>query len=888
VSAGASIDGREVVPRPGETILGAARRLGIDVPAVCFQEGHAPDGGCRVCLVETGRGGLVAACAAPLEPGMSVRTSTPRLEALRRDVLALMCSELPAGTLEPRRDGTPFERLLARLGVRGDGFGRHGAAAGVDATHAYLRFDRGRCITCRRCLSVCEDGPGNFVFGMEGRGAATRLIYGPSERFVESPCTACGACVDACPTGALGDRDREGGAAAAAVESVCGYCGVGCRVRVETAGGAVLRIGGVEAAAVNRGALCVKGRYAHAWQRAPDRLTAPLLRGDDGALRPVSWERAVAWLAERLSAIRDRHGPDALGVMTSSRSTNEAAYLLQKLFRTAIGTNNVDCCARVCHSSTALALQMTTGTGAATASYGDIERAACIVVAGANPTEAHPVLGARIRQAALRGVPLVVIDPRRIELAECAREHLQLRPGSNVALFNALAKVLVESGRIDREYLRDRAEGFAELASFLSCQGLDEAARLTGIGEASVRRAAAILGAGPALFVTGLGLSETVQGTASVIALCNVAILTGSIGRAGAGMLPLRGQNNVQGNADMGSMPDMITGYQPVADAKARRRAEGVWGAAPPARPGLTIPEMIAAAAKGLLRALWIQGEDIAQSDPHQSRVLEALSTLELLVVQELFPSETARFAHLVLPAAGVLEQDGTFTSGERRMQRVRAAVAPPGAARPDWAAVCDVARAMGLAWSYAGPGEVMDEIARVAPHLFGGVSLERLEPDGLQWPCPAPGHPGTAIVHADGFVRGRGRLMAVDYAPSPEQEVAGYPYLLITGRVLDHYNVGTMTRRTPSVELVARDVLEIHPADAARDGVTDGGRVLVESTWGAAEVAARHSRRVAPGTLFLSFHFPETGTNRLVGPHLDPLSKCPEYKLTAVRIAPR
>jgi formate dehydrogenase alpha subunit len=719
-----------------------------------------------------------------------------------------------------------------------------------------------------------------------GRRGATRLACGSDDRFLASECTACGACVDLCPSGALFDRDRERPEAASrVVRSTCGYCGVGCGVEIETRGTRVLRIRGAAGSPVNRGHLCAKGRYAHAWQGSGDRLTRPLLREGEG-FRPIGWEEAIGWVAARLRALRDRFGPDALGAFTSSRSTNEAAYLLQKLFRTALGTNNVDCCARVCHSSTALALRATTGTGAATASYADLERARFLVVAGANPTEAHPVLGARLVQVALRGTPLVVIDPRRIELVDHAREHLALRAGTNVALFNALAKVILEEGLFDHAYVEERTEGLAALRELTDRLDLAEAARTCGVALEPIRRTARSLGgAGPILFVHGLGLSELTQGTASVMALSNLALLTGSIGRAGAGLLPLRGQNNVQGNADMGGAPDLLTGYAALDDAAARERFARAWGKAPPERAGLTIPEMLEGATQGRLRGLWIQGEDVAQSDPGEVHVLDALGRLELLVVQELFLTETARLAHLVLPAAGFLEQDGTFTNAERRIQRVRRAVPPPGAARADWEVVRDVANALGERWSYGSAADVMDEIARVAPALFGGVSFARLEGEGLQWPCPAPDHPGTATVHADGFLRGRGRFVAVDFQASPEHAVAGFPYLLVTGRVLHHYNVGTMTRRTPSRDLAPDDRLEIHPEDAARHGLEEGAEASIESRWGAARVRVRLSERVPPGTLFLSFHFPETHANRVVGPGLDPQSHCPEYKVTAVRI---
>lgn len=850
------IDGRPVEPRRGESILAAAARIGIEIPTLCFVEGLPADGGCRRCVVEiAGRDHLEAACHAPLADGMRVTTSGPRLSALREQLDAL------------QRNAPPEARC--------------------DESHPYLVFDAARCIGCRRCVQICDEIPGRGVWQIAGPQSSPRIVCDGPGPLRESSCVACGACVDVCPTAAITDRDRrDAPTPERSVRTTCGYCGVGCQLDVGVADGRVVRIDAAQDAPVNRGALCSKGRYAHAWQRSPDRLTQPLLRRGE-SFEPISWREAIAWVAEQLDAIHRAHGPDALGVMTSSRSTNEAAYLLQKLFRVRFGTNHVDCCARVCHSSTALALAQVTGTGAASASFADIERARCMVVAGANPTEAHPVIGARLLRRARSGVPLLVIDPRRTEIAEAATLHLALQPGTNVLLFNALAKLLVERQRHASDYVAARCEGFDAFEGFLAGFSIEVAAQRTGVALAQLEAAAELLAAhGPPLFVTGLGLSELTQGVGSVRALANLALLTGAIGRPGAGMLPLRGQNNVQGNADMGSQPGQLTGYQAVSDPAVRARFSATWGVEPPVHAGLTIPEMLEAATEGRLRALWIQGEDLAQSDPNEAHVLQALERLDLLVVQELFLTETARRAHLVLPAAGFLEQDGTFTNGERRIQRVRAALRPPGEARADWEVARELGRELGLAWNYESPADVLDEIARVAPELFGGISVDRLEPDGLQWPCPDRAHPGTATVHADAFVRGRAQFSIVSFVESSEASVPGYPLSLITGRVRDHYNVGTMTRRTAHAELAPDDALTLNPRDAALLRIAEGDTAHIESRHGSAVARTEISERVLPGTAFLSFHFPETHANRVIGPARDPESNCPEYKLTAVRVA--
>jgi len=871
------VDGVEVAARG--TLLEACRAAGAAVPAFCHDPRLSRGGHCRSCMVEAG-GRLLPACTTPARDGLEVTTGGERVMAYRRDLGELMLAESSPG----REVG----EALAAWGADGARYGLAQARHAPDRSHPHLRVHLDRCILCRRCVRACEEIQGQFVYAIEGRDAGTRLGWGGGA-FASSACVACGACVATCPTGALTDADRERmeeGAAsgvgatsreAQAVRTTCGYCGVGCQLDVRTARDRVVQIEGAPAA-VNRGHLCVKGRYAHGFTRHPDRLTTPLIRRG-GRLEPASWEDAIAFVARELLARRG-----AVAGLSSSRCTNEENYLFQKWMRAGLGTHDVDCCARVCHAPSAAGMRVAFGTGAATNSFEDIERADLILVVGANPTAAHPVVGARIRQAALRGAALIVVDPRRTELAEIADLHLRPRPGTNVPLMNAIACALVEEGRVNREFIAARVEGWDEFRAFILGQRPESAEAVCGVPAAAIREAARRYGsARRPMMLHGLGVTEHMQGSETTMLLCNLALLTGAVGRPGTGINPLRGQNNVQGAADMGCQPDLLPGYASPAEPAVRRRFEGAWGRPLPERPGRFLHEMYEAALAGELKAMVLFGEDVVQSDPDTAHVVRALESLEFLVVQELFLSETARLAHVVLPGASFLEKDGTFTNGERRIQRVRRAVSPPGEARPDWRILCDLMTATGLPQAFGDPSEIMDEIARVAP-LFAGVRYDRLEGDGLQWPVESSDDPGTPILHAEGFPRGRGLLSRVEYVASPEH---GAALTLVTGRILEHYNTGSMTRRTANVRLAPGDRLDVNPRDAAARGIGDGARVRVASAHGETHAIARLTDRVPEGCVFLTFHFPETGANAVTGPVRDRITGCPQYKVTAVEIAP-
>ncbi|MBI5504983.1 MAG: formate dehydrogenase subunit alpha [Deltaproteobacteria bacterium] len=880
------LNGRDVAG--GGTLLDVCRRERVAVPALCHDDRVEPGGHCRACMVEVD-GRLAPACTTAATDGAVVDSDSARVRDYRRDLGELMAAES-----EPR---ARVAALVQEWGVQGSRYRRDALHATPlrDTQHPFLRLDMSACILCRLCARVCAEVQGQFVYAVEGRGAGARLSWGPGA-FSDTACVACGACVSACPTGAISDVDRSSVERAAmpastrqrgarqtidrVVRTTCAYCGVGCQLDVAVAGDDIAFIEGA-ASAVNHRHLCVKGRYLHSFARHPERLTSPLLRRGK-RLVAVSWQEAIAYVASELARYRDR-----TAVLASSRCTNEENYLLQKWARAGLHTNNVDCCARVCHAPSAAGMRRSFGAGAATNSLADIEASDLLFVCGSNTTESHPVVGARVKQAVLAGARLVVVDPRRTELAALADVHLAPRLGTNVPLLNSLAAVIVEEGLCDDSFVAERTRGFDEFARFVSDYRPEAVESVTGVPAREVRTAARMYaGARSPMQLHGLGVTEHVQGAEAVMLLCNLALLCGAVGRDGVGVNPLRGQNNVQGAADMGCQPDLMTGYAPVADAAARSRFEALWHRPVPSSPGLTLPRMYEAIDCGDIRAMFLLGENVVQTDPDAQRVRARLANLELLVVQEIFLTETARMAHVVLPGASAFEKDGTFTNAERRVQRVRRVLAPPGQARADSEILCDLMRAAGLAADYAGAREIFDEIRALAP-MLAGADYDAVEAQGLQWPV-TPAHPrGTATLHRDGFGSGaKAPLHCVAFTPSPA--LAGdarRPLRLTTGRVLEHYNSGSMTRRSEALRLACADFLEIHPDDARVRGVVDGDAVMVASEFGEAAAVAAVTDTVPPGTLFLSFHFPETGTNSVTSDVVDRLSDCPEYKVTAVEV---
>ncbi len=883
-----TINNRQIYADAGDTVYTAAANAGIAIPSLCASAQLSPYGSCRLCVCEIdGMKGLHASCSMPVRAGMTVRTESDQLTKHRRNLVELYLSERPAGQrLEQLAD------LAKAYGVTEVRYPPGAERAPiVDDSSPFFTFDNQRCISCARCVRACDEIQPAFAVSLVGAGFAVRPAWGAAGLdggggVASSTCVSCGACVKECPTGALTEKTiLQEGPPTTFVRTTCAYCGVGCALEAGLRDGRVVSMTPADDGPANHGHACLKGRFGWTYNYAKDRITEPLLR-EGSSWKRAGWDEALDFIARSFSRLKDEAGPDAVAAISSSRGTNEENYLFGKFIRCVMGTNHIDNCARVCHSATVTGMMETFGASAATNSIRDLDAAKLILVAGANPTESHPVLGAKLLQLARRGVPLIVIDPRRTEIARAATVHLQLRPGTNVALLNGLGHVIAAEGLVDQAFVEARTEGFADWQSTVEEYPPDRVADLTGVPADAIRRAAVMYAtSGASLSVHGLGMTEHRWGSHGVMALCNLALATGNVGRPGTGINPLRGQNNVQGASDSGCLPTHYVGYQRLNDPAVAARHQTITGRPLPSRRGMKIPDMWDAALEGRLKGLWIIGYDVAQTDPNLNKVRAALARLECLVVQDLFMSQTAKFAHVVLPGASFLEKDGTFTNLERRIQRIRKAVDPPNGILPDWQVVCEVSTRMGYPMRYGHPSEIMAEMAALSP-MLAGVSYERLEqPAGLQWPVPDPQHPGTALMHEERFARGNGRFVAVDYLPPGEEPTPDYPFVLITGRLLEHYNCGAQTRRTDIIHLVDSDVLEVHPEDAARLGLRDGDLVRLVSARSSAVLPARASSRVRPGELFTTFHFPDSDVNSLLSSSADDSSKCPEYKVSTVRI---
>jgi formate dehydrogenase major subunit len=852
---------------------------------LCDDPRLAPIGGCRLCIVGIkGQARPVAACTASVAEGMEISTHTAEIEQLRRTQLRLLAREYPKQVFE-HGPANEFCRLIRAYGLE-DELGRTARLQAVDDSHPCIHVDMSQCIHCFRCVRICEEVAGRFVWRAWNRGDQTEIRPADGVNLRDSDCVSCGACVDTCPSGALLDkRDLQLAAPTTEVRTVCAYCGTGCEMHVATRQGRIASVRPVLDAPVNKGHLCVKGRYGWEFVDAPDRITEPLIRDGENWKR-ASWDHAIKFVAERLRQIIDKSGPDAVGVLGSARATNEENYVTQKFARVVLGTNNVDCCARVCHAPTAAGMKLMLGTGAATNSFDDVELARTILVCGANPRENHPIVGDRIVQATLRGADLIVIDPRRIELARYARLHLQPRPGTNIPLLNAMAHTIVEEGLYDPA-APEHTENWEKFRHFIAGYAPQRVAEVCGVDAELIRQAARVYATHkPAMCFHGLGVTEHVQGTEGVMCLVNLALITGNIGRPGAGVNPLRGQNNVQGAAHMGCDPGILTGSVPLAEN--RERFEAAWQASIPSRRGLNLLKMMDAAEEGRFKALWAIGYDVGLTNPNAESTLAALRSLDLLVVQDLFLTETARLAGTVfLPACSSIEKDGTFMNSERRIQRVRQAIEPRGESRTDWEIICQVAREMGKAefFAFRSAEEIWNEIRSVWP-AGAGITYARLATGGLQWPCPTEEHPGTRILHT-GIFAGENRvsLRQIDFLPTSEQVCDEYPLMLITGRSLYQFNAGTMTGRSSTAQFQPEDTVQIAPDDAQRLGILEGQRVRIRSRYGEITIKATVTDSVKVGELFTTFQSPDVFVNRLTSRNRDRFVQTPEYKVTAVRL---
>ena len=894
------IDGVTVTVPEGTSVLRAAALVDINIPKLCASDNLDAFGSCRLCAVQIeGRRGYPASCTTPVDVGMKVVTQNEKIAKLRRNIMELYISDHPLDCLTcPSNGDCELQDMAGAVGLREVRYGFDGhnhLDAEKDLSNPYFSFDPSKCIVCSRCVRACEEVQGTFALTVDGRGFDSKIAAGQDDSFLDSDCVSCGACVQACPTSTLMENNViEMGQPEHSVVTTCAYCGVGCSFKADMKGDQVIRMVPYKGGEANQGHSCVKGRFAFGYATHKDRIKTPMIRDSiNEAWREVSWEEAIGFAAKRLKEVQATYGRESIGGITSSRCTNEETYLVQKLIRAGFGNNNTDTCARVCHSPTGYGLKTTLGESAGTQTFDSIKYTDTMLVIGANPTDAHPVFGSMMRRRLREGAQLIVADPRKIDLLKTPHLkgaiHLPLRPGTNVALVNSLAHTIMSEGLEDKAFIASRCDdkAFIKWQAFITEERNSPEAMqsITGVDAEDVRKAARVYAnAGNGAIFYGLGVTEHSQGSTMVMGIANLALATGNIGREGVGVNPLRGQNNVQGSCDMGSFPHELPGYQHVADDEARGRFEAAWGVKLDDEPGLRIPNMFDAALAGSFKALYVQGEDIAQSDPNTQHVEAALKALDCVIVQDIFLNETAKFAHVLLPGSTFLEKNGTFTNAERRINRVRK-VMPPLAGKEDWEVTVALSNALGYEMNYNHPSEIMDEIASLTPS-FTGVNYERLEELGsIQWPCNEQHPDGMPIMHVEDFPIGKGNLAITEYVATDERATRRFPLLLTTGRILSQYNVGAQTRRTENQTWHNEDVLELHPHDAEERGVNEGDWLGISSRAGQTVLRAVISERMQPGVVYTTFHHPGSGANVITTDSSDWATNCPEYKVTAVQV---
>jgi len=887
------IDGKKVEAESSQTILQAAQKVGIHIPTLCHDPRLAPSGACRMCVVEVeGARSLVASCATPVSEGMKVSTQSAPVTRARKLNLELIWSNHPNDCLTCDKTGDcQLQKLMYEYDVKTSRFVEHNPPPEPDDSDPAIYRDMNKCILCGKCVRICDEVQNQHIWAFSNRGMQTSIATAFEKPLKDAGCVFCGHCVSVCPVGALMDKPaaKKGRSwETKKVRTVCCYCGVGCSLMLHVKKGEILKVTADTHDAPNYGSLCVKGRYGFEFYKSPDRLKSPLVRDSiDQPFREASWDEAINLVARKLTDIKQKYGPDAFGCLSSSRGTNEENYLAQKFARAVMGTNNMDNCARVCHAPSVTGLRAALGSGAATNSLADIEGAEVLIVSGSNTTEAHPVAALKIKKAVrFHGAKLIVIDPREIELVQYATVWLRLKPGTNVALINGLLHIILKEGLENKEFIQQRTENIDMLRQVVAQYTPEKVEEITGVPREDIIKAARIYaGTKNGMIVYGLGMTEHKAGSHGVMSLANLALITGNVGRPNTGINPLRGQNNVQGSCDMGALPDVYTGYQKVDDPAANKKFSEAWGCQLPSKPGLKEPQMYREALSGKLKAMYIIGYDPAATQANIHHVQSAMRKLNLLVVQEIFMTETAKLAHVILPAGCFFEKDGTFTNAERRVRMLNQAIPLPKGTKHDWEIICLIASAMGYPLHYNHPDAIMREIASLTPE-FAGIDYERLEGDGLVWPVWDKKHPGTPILHKDTFTRGKGKFNDLLYTPSEELPDSNYPLCLTTGRRLYHYNNGSMSLRNPEIYAISsEEFAEIHPRDAEIYGIKTGDKVRVTSRRGTLEVKAQVTTKSRPCSVFLSFHFPETPTNVLTGPGEDLLALTPEYKVCAVKV---